>query len=349
MKNKKKPIVISHASKDKALADKLSDLLTNGCAVDPNDILCTSLEGKGIPAGTTSFIQYLKEQFQEPDLVILLLTENFFASLFCLCELGAVWALELPNFPLVVPPMDKGHLKATLAVAQAGDINNASYLDELRDRIKETVGTEVATATWNVKRDTFLQALDAVLKTLEKPTNVPVEKLKEAQAQYQAALTEIGQRDQEVQKLKNQVIDLEKCKDAAQVRAIARKYSTAEEQFERLCQEAQTELGQLERATCIALFQRGRGDYYFPQGQDQWDDVHAAEEVQEVVVPQHENYCEPNAEHPRVRDAVKALRDLERFLDDTQDPDFLERFEEEHKYPASMGNKDFWKEFLRNV
>ena len=88
---------------------------------------------------------------------------------------------------------------------------------------------------------------------------------------------------------------------------------------------------------------------YFPQGQDQWDDVHSAEQVQEVIVPAHENYCTPNDQHPRVRDAVKALRDLERFLDDTKDPYFLERFEEEHKYPASMGNKDFWKEFLRNV
>ena len=126
---KKTRIFISHALKDKALADKLVDLLTSGCAVSPNDVLCTSLEGKGIPPGTPSFIAYLQEQLQNPELVILLVSENFFASPICLCELGAVWGMGLPNIPLVVPPMKKSQLKATLALVQAGDITSSSYLD----------------------------------------------------------------------------------------------------------------------------------------------------------------------------------------------------------------------------
>ena len=153
-----KKIFLSHASKDKSLAESLADLLTAGCAVNPNDILCTTLEGKGIPAGTSSFIEYLRQQIQKPNLVILLLSENFFASAFCLCELGAVWGMDLPNFPLVVPPLDKGDLKATLAATQAGDVTNPSYLDELRDVVQRTLGTSVPTPTWNVKRDAFLKS-----------------------------------------------------------------------------------------------------------------------------------------------------------------------------------------------
>ena len=79
-------------------------------------------------------------------------------------------------------------------------------MDELRDRIKETVGAEVPTATWNVKRDTFLKGIDAVIQALEKPTIVSAEKFKEAQEPYQAALNEITERDQGIKELNRLVI-----------------------------------------------------------------------------------------------------------------------------------------------
>ncbi len=56
MANREKSIFISHTSKDKELVDKLVDLLTSGCGVDPNIILCTSLEGKDGRIGRISCI-----------------------------------------------------------------------------------------------------------------------------------------------------------------------------------------------------------------------------------------------------------------------------------------------------
>ena len=70
----------------------------------------------------------------------------------------------------------------------------------------------------DAKRDTFLKGINAVIQALEKPTIVSAEKFKEAQEQYQAALNEITERDQEIEELKKQIGDLEKCKDAAQVK-----------------------------------------------------------------------------------------------------------------------------------
>lgn len=350
MTSTKKKLFISHASNDKTLADKLVDLLTNGCAVNPNDILCTSLEGKGIPAGKPSFIDYLREQIQTPDQVILLLSENFFASRFCLCELGAVWAMGLPNFPLVVPPTDKGKLKATLAVTQSGYVNSASYLDELRDGIKETIGTEVPTATWNVKRDSFLLGLDELLKALPRPTIVPAEKLKDAQDQYQAALTEIGVRDRDIQSLKSKICDLEKCKDAAQVKTVARKYSSADDNFTQLCRAAAATLDKLRKATRCALYWEFREEKYHPSGDYEWDEVREAESVEEVRVVESEDvHVSSRTEHPRVAKAENALRELDDFLHRPGDSLFADRFKDEHDFPASIGNKDFWGEFLANV
>jgi len=244
-----KKVFLSHASKDKLLADRLADLLTAGCAVAPNEILCTSLEGKGVPAGAPSFIEYLRQQVQEPNLVIPLLSESFFDSDFCLCELGAVWGMGLPSFPIVVPPMDKGRLRATLAVTQAGYVTSASYLHELGDAVSSRIGTSVPTSTWSVKRDAFLNGLDELLKSLPGPTSVSADRLREAQDQYQVALKEIAKKENEVNSLKHRVADLEKCKDKAQVRAADRDHSSSHERFEKLVDAAKTALRKLRTAT----------------------------------------------------------------------------------------------------
>src|SRR5208283_4032106 len=308
MKVEQKPIFISHAAKDKALADKLVDLLATGCAANPNDILCTSLEGKGIPAGTPSFIEYLRKQIQEPKLVILLLSENFFDSQFCICELGAVWGMGLPNFPLVVPPLEKNKLKATLAVTQAGEICSAGYLDELRDVIKDRLGTSVPTPTWNVKRDAFLKALDSVLMSLPVLGHVTAEKFKEAQEQYQAALAEIAAKGDEVDKLKAHIEDLKKCKDAVQVKKVTKKYSSGEKQFEELCKVTVKALANIQNATVAALFYENRGEDYFPKDEDKWDAVREADDIEEIEVIEH--FCKPRDEHPRVKRAKTAIQDL---------------------------------------
>lgn len=342
-----KRIFLSHSSKDKALADKLADLLATGCAVDPNVILVCSLDGKGIPAGTPSFIEFLRSQIQKPELVILLLSQNYFASHFCLCELGATWGMALPNIPLVVSPLRKSELKATLAVTQAGDIDDKVYLDELRDVVKKCLGCEVATATWNVKRDVFLQAIPDIIKSLPAPSDVPRAKFEESQEQYQAALREIGSKDGFIQTLKSQIEDLKRCKDADDVRAVSRKYSSADEEFKRLCADAKMQMEAVKWATRIALFWRVRNEVYRPQGPEEWNDVKDADAVREVGV--EPPTCYPNSDHPKVSRAETALERLKNFLRDPKDDDFLEHFEAENDFPADIASKDFWNQFLVHV
>jgi len=346
---KQKKIFLSHASKDKPLADKVADLLTHGCDVSPNEILCTSLEGKGIPAGTSSFIEFLRGQIQQPELVVFLLSQNFFASHFCLCELGAVWGMSLPFFPLIVPPAEKSQLKAVLAVAQAGNINDKAWLDELRDDVRKKLSVSVPTATWNVKRDAFLKGAAEIIKNLPQPATVELEKLQEAQAQYQAALAEVEAKEREIGQLKNQIAELEKCKDAAQVNAINRKYSTSDDEFDQLCKRAKKSLNRLKRATCIALFFEFRNRDYVPSGEDAWEDVKSAHSVQQIEVDEDNNVVTSNDDHPLVTEAKAALYALEKFLDGKQQIKFVESQTKEHKFPIALGNKDFWSEFLVEV
>ena len=324
--------------------DKLTDLLTTGCGVRADLILATTLPGKGIPAGEDNYIEYLKKRLQQSSLVILLLSENYFASQFCLCELGASWALSLPTFPLVVPPLKKSAVKATLAVTQSGLVDDADDLDGLRDSIEEHLGEKLPTAIWSTKRDSFLRSLPKCLKNLPAPEMVQRAELIEAESQYRAALEEIENKDEEIEALEEKISDLEKCKDASQVKKVMRKYTSSDEEFEKLCEEAKRALRKIKSATVEALFWDLRGERYLPREPEEWDAIRDAEAIKEVSTD--ERGCEANTSHSRVSKAEDAVNELKHFLSTLKDDKFFEAFEEEHDFPADVSNKEFWDKLL---
>ena len=54
----------------------------------------------GIPGGT-NFVDHIKSQIQKPDLILLMLSPNYMESMFCLCELGAGWAMSHDMIPII--------------------------------------------------------------------------------------------------------------------------------------------------------------------------------------------------------------------------------------------------------
>jgi hypothetical protein len=342
-------IFVSHASTDEPLVDKLVDLLQTGCNVTTGNALCTTLKGMGVEIGTESYIRCLKEELCNATLVVLVLTPNYLASHFCLCELGGAWALELPIVPLVVPPLKKADVKVTLSVTQSGMINDEAALDELRDRIKELIGTGAPTPRWNSKRDQFLDAVPDVLKLLPLPDTVPVAKLKALESTYEVARQELLEKNEQIDTLNAQIKDLEACKDAKQVKAVARKYSSLETEFEGLCNKAASALGHLKAATRSALYRQFRNEYYVPDGNDEWKEAGEAEAVTEIVIHGSEG-CQPNTSHPRVRRAEEALQELERVVRNAQiDSAFCSAFEEEHDFPLDFTSRELWGKFLAHV
>lgn len=350
MAKTQKPIFLSHSYHDKDLANRLIKLLTNGCDVSPNDILCTSLPGKDIKVGEPSFITYLKEQLGSPKLVLLLITENYLASSFCLAELGAAWRMGFECFPLAVKPIARSEIGGVLEVTQAGDISQENYLDQLHDKIEEILGKGVPTAGWTVEKDVFLNGLDAVIKGLKKPDVVQRSEMEKAQGQYKYALDAIKAKDLEIGKLNAQIAELKKCKDAAQVKAVTAKYSSADKEFGRLQQEAQKALKKLERATRIALFWKMRGERYSPKGNEEWNEVETAKAENQVEIYEGEHaYTILNNEHPRVTAAEELLDELDAFLKDEKHADFIDELTEKRQFPIKLSNKEFWRNYLTSV
>ena len=158
--------------KDKPIVDAFVDLLQTGANIPYDEIFCSSLEGLGIPAGE-NFVEHIKEEIQTPDLVVAIISENYLSSQFCMCELGASWAMSHNMLPVLVPPLEYADVQGVLKSTQLVRINDekglsqfASDVDDIFPKIKVNI------PRWNAKQKNFIKALPKLMKKIDAPTNI---------------------------------------------------------------------------------------------------------------------------------------------------------------------------------
>ena len=151
-----KKIFISHASKDKEIVEELIELLEQ-IGVEPDQIFCSSFEGYGIPLGE-NFLETIKAQLTNDSLVLFVLTENFYQSAVCMCEMGAVWVLSKKHIPIVVPPLGYADIRGVIPNTQGLEINNAQKWNSLKQQIETQfqINGQENSAGWERKRDRIL-------------------------------------------------------------------------------------------------------------------------------------------------------------------------------------------------
>lgn len=88
-KNILKKIFISHSVKDIEIGNKFLDYIES-LGFDKSNIFYSSKFHNGVELGKT-FPDVVKRNFQESDLIVFLLTSNFYESPYCLNEMGAAW------------------------------------------------------------------------------------------------------------------------------------------------------------------------------------------------------------------------------------------------------------------
>ncbi len=156
-----KSIFISHSIKNREVADALVDLLETGIGIPDSEVFCSSLEGLGIPSGV-NFVEFIRSQVESTDIVILLLSKEYFESHFCVAELGASWVLCHRMVPLLIPPLAYGDVKAVLTGIQLLKIEDKVALNQMHSEIIEALAIEGKTfERWEVKRDSFLNTINS--------------------------------------------------------------------------------------------------------------------------------------------------------------------------------------------
>lgn len=146
-------IFISHSSKDIKLVEEFVDLLET-IGLDSNQIFCTSLSSYGIPLGE-NFIEKLKTELSASNtMVIFMLSENFYKSPVCMCEMGATWIQSKEHIPVLIPPFSFEEIDGTLKLTQGFMINDSMKWNEFKDKIVQTFELEdLSNSVWERKRD----------------------------------------------------------------------------------------------------------------------------------------------------------------------------------------------------
>lgn len=95
-----KKIFISHASIDERVGEKLVDALV-AMGVPQDTIFFSSKYHTGVGLGN-NFSNVVKSALAESEIVIFLLTKNFYRSEYCLNEMGAVWFSDKKCIPILL-------------------------------------------------------------------------------------------------------------------------------------------------------------------------------------------------------------------------------------------------------
>lgn len=157
-----KKIFISHASKDKNLVGELIDLLEN-IGLDSHQIFCSSFEGHGIPLGE-DFLETIKKELSAEVVVLFLITNNFYESKACLCEMGAAWALSKGHIPIVVPPLTYTDIQGVIPLTQGMLINDVPKLNSLKEKLeKDFELQQMNLNSWERKRERFIGNINKLI------------------------------------------------------------------------------------------------------------------------------------------------------------------------------------------
>ena len=340
-------IFISHAKENKEIADKLVDLLETGVGVHSDDIFCSSLEGMGIPSGA-NFIAFIKEQISEPKLVILLLTPQYFASEFCLCEMGASWVLSHRIMPLLVEPLKYEDIKSVLTGVQVLKIHDKADLNELqREVIEEVSSKSKSFARWEKKRDQFLD-FSVHLDTTIDDEIVTKEKYDEIKKKYSEAASEVGELLDELGKRDVIIEKLRALKDAEEVAKVIAEEIDDLDQFDLLKEDCKNELRKLPAVVVNAIFHYYRGENLPQAG---IGDDYKREEIRSAI---ENDYLEDVGsgldvvtQDPKVARAIVKLDEFRKLLDDlSQDPHFCDFYEKEYDHRLEFQSMRFWNRHL---
>lgn len=165
MLQKSPKIFISHSSQDKEYVTCLVDFLED-IGLKENQLFCSSVPGYGIPLDEDIY-DYLKQQFQEHDLhVILILSDNYYQSVACMNEMGAAWILQSKYTTILLPGFEFKEIKGAINPRKIGlkldsdSIEVKEKLGQLKNVLSQEFGlAQISDVRWERKRDSFIDTI----------------------------------------------------------------------------------------------------------------------------------------------------------------------------------------------
>lgn len=344
----KKSVFISHAVKNKELADQLVDLLETGVGISDSEIFCSSLEGLGIPSGV-NFVEFIKEKILNPKVVILLISQDYIQSQFCLAELGATWALSHKVVPILVPPLEYKDIKAVLTGIQLVRVNDRDGLNQMQSDLLEHLSISGKPfARWESKRNKFIKSIAGLLVE-SASDSISKTQWDDLKKKYDDALGEIESMESELESKEELIKKLKKAKDATEVESIVASGLSEIEQFEELANRAGVALESLPEIVREAIYKHYRGDELpYPEFGEDYKGQLISEAVESDYLADTGTGLALVEDDPGISDALSKLFALEKFIDtvEYESEEFCKYYENNYDHRLNFKSKRFWDEHL---
>ncbi|TOJ54793.1 hypothetical protein CGI36_24785 [Vibrio parahaemolyticus] len=112
-----------------------------------------------------NFLDAIKTELSSDSMVLFLLSENFYKSPVCMCEMGAAWVLSKEHIPIVVPPLTYSDIQGVLPLTQGMLLTDSLKLNSFKEKIEKTfnITNGLSFSTWERKRDRVCSRLEKIL------------------------------------------------------------------------------------------------------------------------------------------------------------------------------------------
>lgn len=171
-------IFISHKHENHEIAEALVDFILSTINIRREQIRCTSTPGSQLPFGQ-SIEARLKDDINQSQVVIALLTQESKNAHWVLSELGASWALGKLIVPILAPDLPSADFPGPLSGyprVVIGKPNATSLMIDVMRQVAQKLNASFDfDANSQRKLDLFIQAFSAAPKTSKITTPTPLQ------------------------------------------------------------------------------------------------------------------------------------------------------------------------------
>lgn len=320
-----KPIFISHASDDEALAyEFVEQLLRLGAGVGGDQILFSSGHAEySVPSGT-DLMANVRAQVSASTLVIALITPTYQTRPVCVAELGAAWGkADSSNFlPVLYPDLPRSELQGVLAPLTIRKMNDPVFLEELHKRACAAARTSSNVSDFTRSSGKWLSALDSLKDSIAYPNEVSLEEYNELKMKYDGAQAMLIDKRDKIVELSAQIAEYRAAHtDSDRSRALAPKNKVAE--FDALRSKATEALDRLRSPFTRDVIREtlDGGEVAYPDLYAS-DSDDAAEAKKKGWLKIIDGVAVLDYEFPEVSAAADAVSDLDDFLKKEHDEAF---------------------------
>lgn len=167
---KQTKIFISHSKADERIGEKLLDSFID-MGISKDIVFYSSKYHTGIGLGK-DFHSEIKRALKECEIVVFLLTPNFYQSEFCLNEMGAVWISDKKFIPLLLGGLSYSEMKGFIDYHYIALTPDKSQSFKLYHELKKYISSETPVVNEKIF-DSFLDEADKLSKDIPQTTTVP--------------------------------------------------------------------------------------------------------------------------------------------------------------------------------